>query len=408
MSGYISAILRAIETTKNDPAQLRSLVYELARISLGKQILLRYDEIDSAKLHQHLSELENAIKKVESLSDDDEESLEYRPDAHLIEGPTGHTMAVVRESADGTTGDAGREDNNTLVVRQAPGDFHYEAYPLPAFLKSSQIWEPAQTIERLPARVWSNVRRALPLLIVAVMSVALYAGFVERSDYATGFHPKGLEDVAQSSSSAPKTANGQTSRAEISDSSVRLDSTSRGKVADFELPTDYGVYALSGGKLFQLDSLPIRVPDPRVAISAMISKPSPMTIPPGRIAFVVYRRDLVSSAPDKVLIRVVARVVREMKFTGTGPATTIKIDDQWAVRSNSYEFRVAPLDDNPEMIVIRAASSDFSLPAGRYALVLKEQAFDFNIDGQVTDAAQCLERTDAVGGAVYSECRKIP
>jgi len=47
------------------------------------------------------------------------------------------------------------------------------------------------------------------------------------------------------------------------------------------------------------------------------------------------------------------------------------------------------------------------LPAGRYVLVLKEQGYDFVVAGAVTDLAQCLERTDAVNGAFYSECKKL-
>ena len=35
------------------------------------------------------------------------------------------------------------------------------------------------------------------------------------------------------------------------------------------------------------------------------------------------------------------------------------------------------------------------LPAGRYALVIKGQAYDFTVAGPITDAAQCLERVDA-------------
>jgi hypothetical protein len=37
-------------------------------------------------------------------------------------------------------------------------------------------------------------------------------------------------------------------------------------------------------------------------------------------------------------------------------------------------------------------------------LVLAGKGYDFTIDGQVTDLAQCLERTNVVGGIVYSEC----
>jgi hypothetical protein len=299
------------------------------------------------------------------------------------------------------TADDELEDNKKLVIRQAPDDFYYEAHPLPTFLKSSRALESAQPIEWPPIRDWSNVQRTLLLLIVAVMSVAIFIGFVWRYDNS---RPPRSEGAVQTLPS-PKTQNEQTSRTQTS---IRPDTGSISGMPDFELPTVFGVYAVNDGKLFQLDTLPIRVPDQRVAISAMISKPSPTTIPSGKIAFVVFRRDLVSSAPDKVLIRVVARVARELQFPGNGPATIVKIDDQWAVRSNAYEFAVAPLNDNPQMIVIHAARPDFSLPVGRYALVLKEQAFDFTVGGQITDAAQCLERTDAVGGAVYSECRQIP
>jgi hypothetical protein len=62
------------------------------------------------------------------------------------------------------------------------------------------------------------------------------------------------------------------------------------------------------------------------------------------------------------------------------------------------------MGDNPEMIVIEPENSNFSFPAGRYAMVLQGTAYDFSVAGPVTDMAQCLERTDAVDVPVYSEC----
>jgi hypothetical protein len=41
-------------------------------------------------------------------------------------------------------------------------------------------------------------------------------------------------------------------------------------------------------------------------------------------------------------------------------------------------------------------------------LVLAGRGYDFTIEGQVTDAAQCLERSNVVGGIVYSECGGAP
>jgi hypothetical protein len=117
---------------------------------------------------------------------------------------------------------------------------------------------------------------------------------------------------------------------------------------------------------------------------------------------------LMSAAPDKVSVRVVARVIRDLKFTGRGPPTITLVVDQWAVRSKTYELKVAPLVDNPEMIVLRSENAKFSLPPGRYALVLKGQGYDFNVDGQRMDTDHCLERTNAVGETIYSECRNVP
>ena len=58
-------------------------------------------------------------------------------------------------------------------------------------------------------------------------------------------------------------------------------------------------------------------------------------------------------------------------------------------------MRVAPVADNPEMIVIRP-DDNLALPAGRYALILKGVAYDFTVDGPLTDPAHCLERTEAL------------
>jgi hypothetical protein len=56
------------------------------------------------------------------------------------------------------------------------------------------------------------------------------------------------------------------------------------------------------------------------------------------------------------------------------------------------------------MVVIRQEHADFVFPASRYALVLKKEAYDFTVDGAIRDRARCLGRTEALGGAVYSEC----
>jgi hypothetical protein len=111
------------------------------------------------------------------------------------------------------------------------------------------------------------------------------------------------------------------------------------------------------------------------------------------------------TAPDKIMLRIIAQVARALTFDPSGKAITTNIADAWVVRSNSYPVRVAPAADNPEMIIIRPDPADLILPAGRYALVLKGFAYDLIVDGPVTDIAHCLERTDALASPVYTECR---
>jgi hypothetical protein len=171
------------------------------------------------------------------------------------------------------------------------------------------------------------------------------------------------------------------------------------------LPSSYGIYAVSDKRLIELEPLPIRAPDVRVRLSAEITKPSSTKLPNGKITFVVFRRDLVNSAPQKVTVRVVARVMRAITLIA-GKTVASEIDGAWRIRNNSYEYKVAPLGENREMIAIQPETADFTLPAGRYALVISGLAYDFTVDGLITAAEQCLESFEAVNGLIFNECRQ--
>jgi hypothetical protein len=171
------------------------------------------------------------------------------------------------------------------------------------------------------------------------------------------------------------------------------------------LPGVYGVYAASGGQLHELGVLVGRVPDHRILMSTPINAPSRTVLPDGRVVFIVYSREVATSAPERMAVRVIAKVMRAMTFN-KGQASKATVQDSWTIRNVSYEFRVAPLSENFEMLMIRPENSDFVFPAGRYGLVYKDQAYDFTVAGAITEAAQCLERVEAANGAFYSECRK--
>jgi hypothetical protein len=141
-------------------------------------------------------------------------------------------------------------------------------------------------------------------------------------------------------------------------------------------------------------------------MSAAIKTASHTTIANGHVSFLAYRRDLATSAPDRVAVRVIAKVKRSLAIDAAGKAQVSAVDDTWAIRNTSYEFRVSPLPDSTEMLLLRPEDPDFVLPAGRYAMVLNGLSYDFAVTGDVTESAQCLERTVAANGTFYSECRK--
>lgn len=172
------------------------------------------------------------------------------------------------------------------------------------------------------------------------------------------------------------------------------------------VPTAFGIYAISDGKLHELDVLPGRAPDPRIAISSIITGTSRTTLPDGHVAFVIYRRDSATNAADRAEVRVVARIEREANFNKDGKQVVTPVDDNWVIRNISMPYRTAPRKDNPEMYEVRSENPDAPLAPGRYALVLKGLAYDFSVAGPVTDPRQCLERLVATNGRFYSECKK--
>ena len=102
-----------------------------------------------------------------------------------------------------------------------------------------------------------------------------------------------------------------------------------------------------------------------------------------------------------------ARIIQNVKFNGAAPPVKSPIENEFAVRGKTYGYKVSPIDDRPDMVLI-SSNAEQILPAGRYALVLKGVGYDFTVDGPDSDPSHCLERTNAVGGTFYSECPKIP
>jgi hypothetical protein len=353
---FYSVLIHVIEDAKNDPAQLRGLIYELARSKLRAEAFA--NDMRMSEVRAHLLALEAAIARVESIS-----ALQNgRRPIQLAK------RTVVMSLGFDEQGPEGHQERNrpSLLLTDTS-----QTRPLPQ-----------------PTRV--SFFPLIQMLGVAVfaflVSTVLYWGATRGLfNLRNGLPPTGEKRnvVAAHPAANPNLSESQT----------------------LPLPTSFGVYAVSLGHLRQLEPLRVRIPDPRVLIGPMITAPTQVRLPDGEVTFVVYRRDLMFDVPDKVSVRVLARVARAITFDG-GKAVAKSEEPTWAIRSKSYELGVFPVEQNREMILVRPMSAGFVLPAGRYALVFKGIAYDFAIDGEASDPSQCIERVEAANGNFYSECKR--
>jgi hypothetical protein len=364
---------RMINTVKEDPVQLRLSIYEFARARL--QIDTSW--ADETERERFSAALETAIQGVEQFS-------ARRDEKERLQPPTPSPQIALGGSA------AEPPATSMVTIHQV------NSAPKSVVFKEVYSWPEAVSVAQAQTRVLLSTlaRFAIGILLFGTVAAGL-AIYSQRTSL--------LGTSARAPS--PATLVAKPAIPDPAPQSLVTGAVSQGSLP-FPLPTDYGVYALNDAKLSELNVLQEQVPDKRIAMSTPINQSSRTTLPDGKARFVVFRRDLVGSAPDRIEVRVVARVVRALTFDAKGKASFTPISDAWNIRNLSYEFRVRPISGNPEMLMVQAENPDFVLPAGRYVLALKNQGYDFTVAGKVTDPSQCLERTDAANGTFYSDCQK--
>jgi hypothetical protein len=370
---YALILSRMINTVKEDPSQLRLTIYEFARARL--KIDTSWAEEPERK---RLSDaLETAIQGVEQFSARRDEKERLQPPHQSAQIGFGSPPAEAPAAS-------------MVAIRQVDA-------PKSVVVKEV-YWRPdAETVVQAQTRVLLST---LARFSIGILLFGVVAGLAIYKQRASAPSPASIIAKPAASPSIQGAPQPNPTAAEIKTAALLPGSL------PFPLPSDYGVYALNDSTLSELYLLAEQVPDKRIAMSTPINQPSRTTLPDGKARFVVFRRDLVGSAPDRIEIRVVARVVRALTFDAKGKASFSPISDAWNIRNLSYEFRVRPIPGNPEMLMVQSENPDFVLPAGRYVLALKNQGYDFTVNGKVTDPAQCLERTDATNGTFYSDCQK--
>jgi hypothetical protein len=175
----------------------------------------------------------------------------------------------------------------------------------------------------------------------------------------------------------------------------------------FALPTAYGVYAVRDNQLIELEQVQTAPADPRTRTQLQIAKPPRLVIDAQRLDFLVFRRELISTAPDRVQVRIASRIAQSTIFDTNGKPTVVKPPtDTWFIREKGWDLRVSPLRENSEMVILHTEDPYYLLSAGRYELLLGGQAYDFTISGEVTDPAHCVEGVATPRGPVFYECKR--
>jgi hypothetical protein len=362
---FALVLSRIIDSVENDPEHLRAAVYELARHKLKEQ----FGSEEAVDMQQLSHSLEVAIQGVEAFvaKNDRTEAWLGRPALGL---PTAQT-AVTSDHQESVS----LEAEPIIGVRSEPT--YYSAAP------------------RTKSRFTMPWRFALVIAMALVVSFAVKQRVIEIDILRTGIS----QSVGSPSVSHPTPAEVVSFR----ERTAAFDSLE--PPTSPLTPTTYGVFAVSGDRLYELDPLPGRAPDIRIPISAAILTPSRTSLPDGHIKFIVYRRDSATRAADRADIRLVARIAHETNFDKSGKPVISKIDDTWAIRNISVALRTAPKKDHPDMYEVQSGDPNIALTPGRYALVLSGQAYDFSVAGAITDPKQCLERLEGTNGTFYSDCR---
>ena len=278
---FYSILQDAIKTAKHNSSQLRALVYERARFNLKRDILYGHSSMGLAELVQHVKDFELAVARIEANAEDDQPS------------PPQQT-----EWPDTT------ETNSSNAVEILPA-----MRTAPRYAELSPIrWSDNFQHVRLPEEFLRYLRSANRFIGFALLGMAFVGAIVvlvmlwplPKASHQIEMANK----LPQVNGPAVKQSSSSENDPSPAEASTKL---------PFPLPTSFGIYVLNDNKLTELEALPINVPDPRVALSAEIKTPSTVTISDHKPAFILFRRDLLNNAPQKVILRVVARMTARNK-----------------------------------------------------------------------------------------------
>lgn len=353
MTDHHQVLTRMIAAAQGDGVARRTYVYELARIRLLKFASSQVPPWSNTRILKELQALDRAIEQVEAWSSE-----------HRREPPE--------------------------PAASAPPD---------PVVPRSDVAQPSELsrIPPLPTQ-WTGMLIRLGALM-AVLLVALGVFLSLRFD---GPSDRNAAARLREAPAAPVTQNAPP-RAEPQDPPATAPDRAEAVLSPAAVPDRYGVYALRGEQLIELTDLLPRQPGRGTGNDAAVVEPSRLRFPDGHLTFVIRRREFIASTPDRIPIRVVARIAREYVLDRGRKAAT-PLSGLWLLRPVGSEFQVTPVPDRLDTILVRSDPPDAALPPGRYVLMLYGEAYDFTVEGSVTDPAHCVERTASATEDTYEQC----
>jgi hypothetical protein len=360
---FALVIARMIDTVRNSPEHMRQAVYDLARYKLQEQ----FTHADAKDIKRTQQALETAIWGVEQFS---KQPIGVPAPAPLPQLNDGAAAPRILATPDLDSPDRPRA---RLEIASDPVEVAKPDHPNPSTKSTHPLW--------------SRIKWTAAMLLI-IGSAVLLAQQWERLASLVRYLPvPGRQQVAFPEQRPPA----QTTTTAGKPNSLR--------------PTDHGVYAVGNDSLTELQLLPGRPPDIRVAVSAALKVPSRTVLPNGHPKFIVFRRDAATNVADRAEVRIVARIVREFSAEAAGKKPEDG-DSTWVIRNVSFPFRSSPMPDSPEMFELHSEDPALELTPGRYALILKSQAYDFSVEGETVDPKQCIERIVSTTGTFYTDCKK--
>src|SRR5262249_1785677 len=230
---FAVVLSRVIGSIEDDPAQLRNAVYELARIKLRREAWRRNPAISVREARRRTLALEPAIDRVETIYSKHDELRALQSLYRLIESSEIGRSEVLIEPPE-----------PLLIVSQAPAQ---TTDAEPVFLTRAK--GASLKVER--SLHWAGAAPILRGALVVIFSVALCVVLSQFGLLGTQAPQKAT--VEKNASPEPKPVVQGRGQA------LQSPATPLPQSSPFPLPTVYGVYAVSGGELHELEALPGRV-----------------------------------------------------------------------------------------------------------------------------------------------------